>query len=128
MATKKQEKSNTVLEAVLNRVEGTIVERPIVVANKTYLASLGLANQFQQDFGSQFDKLAKDGEKVRDEATASVNKARDQVLGRAKKVRVQIAERIDSVLSKVLEYSPIATTADVEKLNAKLDKALRVAK
>ena len=128
MAAKKTAKKSSLIDAILKRVEGTIVEQPIIVANKTFLAGLGLANQVQEDFQSKFDKFAKDGEKARDEATASVNKARDEVLDRAKKVRDQVAERVDSVLNTVLSYSPIATTDDIDKLNTKLDKALRIAK
>ena len=128
MAAKKQAKQKTILDRVLERIEGTFAEKPIEISNKAFLAGLGLANQFQAEFESQFNKLAKDGEKVRDEATASVNKARNEVADRVKKVREQFTDRVDSVLNTVLSYSPIATTKDVEKLNVKLDKALRVAK
>jgi len=124
MAAKKKAKGTSVFD----RFEGTIVERPIEIANKTFLAGLSLANQFQDSLESNFENLAKDGEKVRDDASRSLDKLRNELINRVNGVRNDMTQRLDSVLSTILEYSPVATTYDVQKLNNKLDKALRVAK
>ena len=122
MAVKKKTKDTS----ILRRFDGTIVERPIEIAKKTFLASLSLANQFQNSLESNFEKLAKDGEKVRDDASRSVDKLRSGFVNRVDGVRNDLTQRLDSVLGTVLEYSPVATTKDVQDLNSKLDKALRV--
>lgn len=62
-------KSPTMLETL----ESTFVERPIRIANRTFLASLGVVatvqdelTKFQADFEKTFEKLVKDGEKARE--------------------------------------------------------------
>ena len=58
---------------VLETLETTFVGKPIRIANRTFLASLGLVatvqteiSKFQADFEKTFEKLVKDGEKARD--------------------------------------------------------------
>ena len=134
MAAKKTAKSKTTKNpTIVDRFEGTIVEKPIVIANKTFLASLGLFEQARNDFEAKFEAYAKDGQKLRkqvkNETESSMSNLRNQVETRVKSTRDQIAKRVESAVSTILDYTPVATTGDIEKLNKKLDKVLvRVAK
>lgn len=119
MAVKKTTKSSFV-----DRFEGTILEKPIVVANKTFLAGLGAATQLQSGFEAKFEELAKDGAKVRNQAENSAGNLRKDIETRVKSVRKDVGKRVENAVETVLEYSPIATTDDVDKLNKKLDKVL----
>ncbi|MBT8099030.1 MAG: phasin family protein [Gammaproteobacteria bacterium] len=124
-AKKKATKSGS----IVGRFEGTVIEKPIVIANKTFLAGLGLATQLQSTFDKKFDELAKDGAKVRQDAKKSANSLRGDIESRFTSVRKNLTKRIETAVETVLDYSPVATTEDVEKLNKKLDKVLvRVAK
>ena len=111
-------------KSIVDRFEGTIVEQPIIIANKAFLAGLGLASQAQSDFDKKFDALAKDGEKVRDQAQDSFEDLNDRVIKRVKATRKEVTKRAESAVNTVLEYSPIATTSDLKKLDRKLDKVL----
>ncbi len=111
-------------KSIVDRFEGTIVERPIIIANKAFLAGLGLASQAQSDFDKKFDALAKDGAKVRDQAQDSFEDLNDRVIKRVKATRREVTKRAESAVNTVLEYSPIATTSDLKKLDRKLDKVL----
>jgi polyhydroxyalkanoate synthesis regulator phasin len=111
-------------KSIVDRFEGTIVERPIIIANKAFLAGLGLASQAQSDFDKKFDALAKDGEKVRDQAQDSFEDLNDRVIKRVKATRKEVTKRAETAVNTVLEYSPIATTSDLKKLDRKLDKVL----
>ena len=111
-------------KSIVDRFEGTIVERPIIIANKAFLAGLGFASQAQSDFDKKFDALAKDGEKVRDQAQDSFEDLNDRVIKRVKATRKEVTKRAESAVSTVLEYSPIATTSDLKKLDRKISKVL----
>lgn len=124
MAAKKKVAKKVRNKSVVERFEGTIVEQPIVIVNKTFLAGLGLATKFQSDFEAKFDELAEDGEKVRNKAQNSAVSYRDQVIGRFKTAQKKVTKRVESAVNTVLDYSPVATTDDIKKLNAKLDKVL----
>ena len=134
MAAKKKASSKTTTgSGIVDRFEGTIVEKPIVIANKTFLAGLGLFDQARNDFETKFEAYAKDGQKLRkqvkNETQSSVKSLRNQVESRVKSTRKQIAKRVESAVTTILEYTPVATTGDIEKLNKKLDQVLvRVAK
>ena len=119
MATKK-----TADITFVDRFKDTFVEQPVTVVNKTFLAGLGLAKQFQSGFEAKFNELAKDGAAVRNQAQKSANGLRDDVTSRFTTVRKDVGKRFESVVDTVLDYSPIATTDDVNKLNRKLDKVL----
>lgn len=108
----------------VDRFKDTFVEQPIEVANKTFLAGLGLAKQFQSGFEAKFNELAKDGAAVRKQAEKSASGMRDDVASRFTSVRKDVGKRVEAVVDTVLDYSPIATTDDVNKLNKKLDKVL----
>lgn len=123
-AQKKARKSKTQAQSIVDRFEGTIVEQPIIVANKAFLAGLGFASQVQSDFDAKFEALAKDGEKVRNQAQNSFDSLSDRVLKQVNVTRKQVSKRAESAVNTVLEYSPVATTSDLKKLNSKLDKLL----
>ena len=111
-------------QSLVDRFDGTIIEQPIIVANKAFLAGLGFASQLQSDFDAKFEALAKDGEKVRNEAQNSFESLSDRLLQQVDATRKQVSKRAGAAVSTVLEYSPVATTSDLKKLNRKLDKVL----
>lgn len=123
-AAKTATKLKAQAKSIVDRFEGTIVERPIIIANKAFLAGLGLASQAQSDFDTRFEALAKDGEKVRDQAQDSLDNFGDRVVKQVKETRKQVTKRAESAVKTVLEYSPVATAADLKKLDRKLNKVL----
>ena len=110
--------------SIVDRFEGTIVERPIVIANKAFLAGLGLASQAQSDFDAKFEALAKDGAKVRDQAQDSLDDFSNRVIKQVKATRKEVTKRAEAAVKTVLAYSPVATTSDLKKLDRKLTKVL----
>jgi len=122
--TKKTRKSDSRIQSIVDRFEGTIVERPIIIANKTFLAGIGFASKVQSDFEAKFDEFAKSGEKVRREARGNLDSLSDRVLKQIEAKRKEVAKRAESTLKSVLEYTPVATTSDLKKLERKLDKVL----
>jgi len=122
--SKKTRKTDTRIKSIVDRFEGTIVERPIVIANKTFLAGLGFASQVQSDFEAKFEELAKNGEKVRREARGNLDSLSERLLKQVEAKRKEVAKRAESTLKTVLDYSPVATTSDLKKLERKLDKVL----
>ena len=123
-AAKTATKLKVQAKSIVDRFEGTIVERPIIIANKAFLAGLGLASQAQSDFDTKFEALAKDGEKVRNQAQDSLDDFGDRVVKQVKATRKQVTKRAESAVKTVLEYSPVATSADLKKLDRKLNKVL----
>jgi polyhydroxyalkanoate synthesis regulator phasin len=122
--TKKTRKTDGRMKSIVARFEGTIVERPIIIANKTFSAGLGLASKVQSDFEAKFEELAKSGEKVRREARGNLDSLSDRVLKQIETKRKEVAKRAESTLQTVLDYTPVATTSDLKKLERKLDKVL----
>ena len=122
--TKKTRKSDARTWSIVDRFEGTIVERPIVIANKTFLAGIGFASKVQSDFEAKFEELAKSGEKVRREARGNLDNLGERLRKQVEAKRKEVAKRAESTLKTVLDYSPVATTSDLKKLERKLDKVL----
>ena len=85
-------------KSIVDRFEGTIVEQPIIIANKAFLAGLGLASQAQSDFDKKFDALAKEGEKVRDQAQDSFENMNDRVIKQVKATRKEVTKRAESAV------------------------------
>lgn len=112
------------VKSIVARLEGTVLEQPIAGAKKTFYAGIGLADRARNEFETQFNALAADGEKARDRAQESAAHWREQVAGNAKTARQNMSNRVNETVHKILEYSPVATTDDVKKLNEKLDKVL----
>jgi len=125
MAAKKMARTaKAQAKSIVSWFEGTIVEQPIIIADKALLAGLGLVSQVRSDFDEKFEKLAKDGEKVRKQAEGSFESLSDRYIKEFKATSKQLTKRVESVVNTVLEYSPVATTSDLKKLNSKLDKVL----
>jgi hypothetical protein len=55
-------------------LEDSMIGQPFVIANKVFLASLGLISTVQTEVGNKFDELVKDGEVARDKYQASFKK------------------------------------------------------
>ena len=86
-------------KSLFDRLEDSPVGTPIRIANRTFLASLGVIStiqtefeKFQTDFGKRFDKLVKDGEK-----------ARTRYRKQFKEFRKDVAEEIDDAVEDVKE-------------------------
>ena len=125
MATQtKTRKSGSKAKSFAGRFEGTIIERPIVIANKTFLAGLGLASQVQADFDAKFEELAKDGAKVRNQARGTIDSLGDRIAKQVRTTGKEVTKRAESAMTTVLEHTPVATTSELKKLNRKLDKVL----
>ena len=117
---------------------GTVLEQPYASANKAFLASIGIAEKVRTDVEAQFDifeakynSLAKDGEKVRNRARKTADDARKDAVSSAKGARKNVEKRFKTVekrfettIDSILAKTPVATSKDVKKLNAKLDKVL----
>ena len=65
---KKPEKS------MFEMLEDSVIGQPFIIANKVFLASLGLISTIQSEASDKFDELVKDGEKARDKYQASYRK------------------------------------------------------
>ena len=118
MASKAKSRTPPVVE----RFQGTVLEQPVAAFDKAYFASVGLADRLWTGFGKRFDELANDGEEVRRCAIAEAESLRKDMNSNLETARKNVIKRADQVLERVLSVSPVATTNDVEALNAKLDK------
>lgn len=123
-ATKKTSKAKSQAKSIVDQFKGTIVERPIIIANKAFLAGLGFASQVQSDFDAKFEELAKTGEKVRNQGRGSFDSLSDRFLKQIEVKRKEVTKRAESAVKTLLELSPVATTSELKKLNRKLDKVL----
>lgn len=123
-AQKKARTSKAQPQSIVDRFEGTVVEQPIIVANKAFLAGLGFATQIQSDFDAKFEALAKDGEKVRNQAQNSFENLSNRLLKQVNATRKEVSNRAESALNTVLDNSRVATTSDLNKLDRKIDKLL----
>lgn len=85
---------------------------PIRIANKTFLASLGVISmmqteleKFQSDFEKRFDLLVKDGEKARKRYQKQFKKVRKDVTGEiddaVEEVKEEVTELKDRIVEKV---------------------------
>ena len=122
--TKKTRKAELQAKSIVDRFEGTIVEQPIIIANKAFLAGLGFASQVQSDFDEKFEELAKEGEKVRKQGRGSFDSLSDRVFKEIEARRKEVTKRAESAVKTVLEHTPVATTNELKKLDRKLDKVL----
>ena len=66
-------------KSTFEMLEDSMVGQPFVIANKVFLASLGLFSTIQTEVGNKFDGLVKDGEKARDDYQASIEDFREKV-------------------------------------------------
>ena len=61
-------------QSVFEMLEDSMIGQPFVIANKVFLASLGLISTIQSEASDKFDELVKDGEKARDKYQTSFRK------------------------------------------------------
>ena len=73
-------------KSAFEMLESSVVGKPIKIANRTFLASLGLVStmqteftKFQTDFEKKFEKLVKDGEKARNRYRKDLKGFREDV-------------------------------------------------
>lgn len=90
-------------KTVFDRLEDGVFGPQIEIANKTFLASLGLIStiqtefvKFQDDFGKTYDRLVKDGKKARDGYMKSFKEFRTDV-------EEEVKETVDEVVDDVTE-------------------------
>ncbi|MDH3274908.1 MAG: hypothetical protein OEM64_14410 [Gammaproteobacteria bacterium] len=102
-------KAKTVFETLEDSVVGT----PIKIANRTFLASLGLVStmqtefeKFQTDFEKTFEKLVKDGEKARDRYRKQIKGFRED----AKDFGEDVVEEVVEVKDRIVEN--VSSVAD----------------
>ncbi|MBT8084286.1 MAG: phasin family protein [Woeseia sp.] len=109
---------------VLETLETTFVGKPIRIANRTFLASLGLVatvqnefTKFQADFEKTFEQLVKDGEKARARYRKGFVAARDDVKDFGEDVREageglvrDVVDEATDIKDRVVERFETATT------------------
>ena len=95
-------------KSVYDRLESTVLGRPIKIVNRTFLASLGVVatmqnelTKFQSDFEKTFEKLVKDGEKARDRYRAGMADFREDVRDLRQDIVEDVVEVKDLVVEKV---------------------------
>lgn len=97
-------------KSVFVRLEDSFVGTPIKVANRTFLASLGVVatmqnelTKFQSDFEKTFEKLVKDGEKARARYRRELKGFKKDVKGFGADVREFGEELVVDVVEEVVE-------------------------
>lgn len=95
-------------KSVFDRLENSIIGTPIKIANRTFLASLGVVStmeteltKFQSDFEKTFEKLVKDGEKARSRYRKGLKDFRDDVEDFGEELVEDVVEAKDRVVRKV---------------------------
>lgn len=121
-ATKKTPARKT--PTFMDKMEDSIIGQPIAIANKAFLASLGLIVTVRSDLSKKIDELAKDGETVRDEYQASFEKFRKDLQKQADERRKRAAKRARSFAESIADSFPLATDSDVQELEDKIDRKL----
>lgn len=113
MTDKKVTKRKTVAKkakpkTAFDMLEDSFVGAPIRIANRTFLASLGLVStmqteftKFQADFEKTFEKLVKDGEKARDRYRKDFMGFREDVREFGEDVVEEVVEAKDRVVENV---------------------------
>jgi hypothetical protein len=97
-------------KSVFDRMEDTLIGQPIRIANRTFLASLGVVatvqseiEKFQTDFEKTFDRLVKDGEKVRNRYRREFRGFTKDVKEFGEDVRVYSEDRVVGIVEDVVE-------------------------
>jgi len=95
-------------KTVFEMLEDSVVGRPIKIANRTFLASLGLVStmqteftKFQTDFEKRFDQLVKDGEKARDRYRREFKAFRKDVEDFGEDIVEDVVEAKDKIVENV---------------------------
>ena len=99
-------------KSVFEMLEESVVGTPIKIANRTFLASLGVVStmqteftKFQTDFEKKFDQLVKDGEKARDRYRKTLKGVREDV----RDLREDVVEEVVEVKDRIVENVSAAT-------------------
>lgn len=113
VTTRKKVAKKAQPKSVFERLESSVVGTPIKIANRTFLASLGVVStmqteltKFQSDFEKTFEKLVKDGEKARARYRAGVKDFREDVKDFGEDVKdfgEDIVEDVVEVKDRVVE-------------------------
>jgi hypothetical protein len=82
-------------QTLFEMLEDSLIGQPFIIANKVFLASLGLVSTIQTEFSSKFDEYVKDGEVVRDKYQASFSKLQEDVVKRAGAAKDRVVESIE---------------------------------
>ena len=119
--TKRSSARTKKAKSVFDRLEDSFVGTPVKVANRTFLASLGVVatvqtelTKFQSDFEKKFEKLVKDGEKAR-------NRYRKEFKGfkkDAKEFREDVREYGEDLVEDIVEEVVEAKDKVVENLKS----------
>ena len=95
-------------KSLFDMLEDNFVRAPIKVANRTFLASLGLVStmqtefeKFQVDFEKKFDQLVKDGEKARERYRKGFRRVREDVKDFGEEVVDEVVEAKDRIVENV---------------------------
>ena len=97
-------------KTVFDRLEDGVFGRPIRIANRTFLASLGVIStmqtefvRFQKDFGKTYDKLVKDGEKARKSYRQTFSEFRKDVRGEVEDTVVEVVEDLTDLKDRIVD-------------------------
>ena len=97
-------------KSVFDRLEDGVFGTPIKVANKTFLASLGLFStiqtefvKFQKDFGKTYDRLVKDGEKARKSYQKTFSEFRKDVRGEVEDTVGEVVEDLTDLKDRIVD-------------------------
>ncbi len=108
VATRKTVARKAQPKSAFDRLESSVIGTPIKIANKTFLASLGLVStmqteltKFQSDFEKTFEKLVKDGEKARNRYRKNLKGFRDDVEDFGEELVEDVVEAKDRAVRKV---------------------------
>jgi len=108
VTTRKKVAKKAQPKSVFERLESSVFGTPIQIANRTFLASLGLVStvqtefeKFQADFEKTYEKLVKDGEKARLRYRAGIKDFREDVKELREDLIEDVVEAKDRVVEKV---------------------------
>ena len=97
-------------KTVFDQLENSFVGTPVKVANKTFLASLGVVatmqtelTKFQSDFEKTFGKLVKDGEKVRNRYRKEFKGFKKDVREFSEDVKEYGEDLVEDIVEEVVE-------------------------
>lgn len=97
-------------KTVFDRLEDGVFGPPIRIANRTFLASLGLIStiqtefvKFQDDFGKTFDELVKEGKKARDGYVKSFRQFRKDVEEEVEDTVVEVVEDLTELKDRIVD-------------------------
>lgn len=100
VAKKKAATRRKPAKSVFEMLEDSVVGQPFVIANKVFLASLGLFSTIQTEFGDKFDELVKDGEVARDKYQKSFTKFQKNFVKDVTSTKDRVVESVKPAAAK----------------------------